>query len=219
MGYGHTKASLNDANNRLSIKSRGDTAPPGGPAGGDIYLIGTSATGAWSGKDGNLAIYNADSSAWEFEAAPPDGLSIYVEDEKEEFAYDGNSLLPTSITADIHASYATDSNPYVVALLGATYASQGTIFFHGSDALGVPAKIFLAYEATASSPAHSIRIYDPVADKVIAEKTGLTTAAAGILDMGTLSNIPTGNAVFHVETKRDAAGSISFQLCNVSIGF
>lgn len=42
------------------------TAPPGSPAPGDCYVVGTSATGAWAGQDGNLAVYEAVSSGWIF---------------------------------------------------------------------------------------------------------------------------------------------------------
>lgn len=40
------------------------TAPPGSPATGLYYLVGTSATGAWSGKDAKVATW--DGVAWQF---------------------------------------------------------------------------------------------------------------------------------------------------------
>lgn len=33
------------------------TAPPGSPVAGDCYIVGTGATGAWAGRDGQVAIY------------------------------------------------------------------------------------------------------------------------------------------------------------------
>jgi fermentation-respiration switch protein FrsA (DUF1100 family) len=40
-------------------------APPGSPADGDRYIVGTG-SGAWSGEDGNLARYVDDGAFWQF---------------------------------------------------------------------------------------------------------------------------------------------------------
>lgn len=44
-----------------------ESDPPGSPANGDIYLVGDSATGAWAGKQNQLATY--DGSTWTFQTA------------------------------------------------------------------------------------------------------------------------------------------------------
>lgn len=51
--------------------------PPGSPADGDTYVVGTSATGAWTGQDGNLAAYRGATSAWVF-FAPQAGPKFKV---------------------------------------------------------------------------------------------------------------------------------------------
>ncbi|HEX7128595.1 MAG TPA: DUF2793 domain-containing protein, partial [Rhodanobacteraceae bacterium] len=38
----------------LSVKDRTTTTPPATPADGDTYIVGASATGAWSGKDNQV---------------------------------------------------------------------------------------------------------------------------------------------------------------------
>lgn len=55
-------------------KSRTLTAPPGSPVNGDVYLVAGAATGAWSGKDGQLAIY---ADGWVFVVVKT-GLILYV---------------------------------------------------------------------------------------------------------------------------------------------
>lgn len=65
---------------QLSVLTVGDTAPPGSPTEGDRHIVGASATGAWSGHDGELAQYI--DSAWSFSDAyialnQDDGL-VYV---------------------------------------------------------------------------------------------------------------------------------------------
>lgn len=48
---------------QLAVEASAATAPPGSPAEGDRYLLGTGATGVWAGHDGELAVY-ADASWW-----------------------------------------------------------------------------------------------------------------------------------------------------------
>jgi Protein of unknown function (DUF2793) len=61
----HNDALLSlDALVQLSVKSTTLTAPPGSPAEGDRYLIGSGATAAWVGKDLNITYYT--SGAWIF---------------------------------------------------------------------------------------------------------------------------------------------------------
>jgi hypothetical protein len=44
--------------------SIGDNTPPGSPSAGDIYVLGTSPTGAWAGRANCIAIYSG--TAWDF---------------------------------------------------------------------------------------------------------------------------------------------------------
>ena len=60
------------------VLDRDLTAPPGGESEGDIYLVADSATGAWSGKDGDLALYY--SGKWFFHTPAAADL-IYLVDE------------------------------------------------------------------------------------------------------------------------------------------
>lgn len=62
----------------LSVKRDDLTTPPASPADGDRYLVASSATGAWAGKDGRIARYSAALSNWEFYTAHA-GWIAYVE--------------------------------------------------------------------------------------------------------------------------------------------
>src|SRR5689334_20234350 len=59
-----------DAVVQLAILDSGLIAPPGSPGEGDRYIVGDSATGAWSGHDGEVAHFL--DGAWDF-AVPEDG--------------------------------------------------------------------------------------------------------------------------------------------------
>jgi hypothetical protein len=80
---------------QCSVKSKTLTAPPGSPANGDAYIVGASATGAWSGHDKAIAIWTTDnpitpSGLWEF-YGPIKGFGAYSEADSSVFFYDGTA--------------------------------------------------------------------------------------------------------------------------------
>jgi hypothetical protein len=77
-----------DALSCARILDRDLSAPPASPADGDTYLVAASATGDWTGQDGNLA-YAIDGD-WRF-YPPYQGLIAYIADEDALFAFDGAS--------------------------------------------------------------------------------------------------------------------------------
>jgi hypothetical protein len=62
-----------------TVISRTTTAAPGSPAEGDAYIVAPAATGAWSGKDGQLACWLG---GWSYRT-PADGWLAYVSDGDE----------------------------------------------------------------------------------------------------------------------------------------
>lgn len=84
--------------------------PPGSPATGDRYWIGSSPTGAWSGHAYQIAVWNG--SSWDFEAITK-GDTAYVGDEGIFYFYDGTSLkkLYTGIGAHADTHKAGGSDP------------------------------------------------------------------------------------------------------------
>lgn len=68
----------------LSIKDRDLTTPPGSPAVGDTYIPAATATGAWAGKEGQVATWSG--TAWIF-GVPRVGWVAYIEDEEKLSAY------------------------------------------------------------------------------------------------------------------------------------
>lgn len=62
-----------------SVLDKDLTEPPGSPSEGDSYYVATAATGAWSGRDGDVAVYGA--RGWTFRTVS-EGHILYVEDEE-----------------------------------------------------------------------------------------------------------------------------------------
>ena len=64
------------------------TAPPGSPANGSMYIVAAGATGAWSGKAGQLAYWLTSTNAWQF-IVPREGFLVHVNGEDDYYKYDG----------------------------------------------------------------------------------------------------------------------------------
>lgn len=62
--------------------------PPSIPSAGVQYIVGTSATGAWSGEDGNIA--RSTGAAWEFVTAA-EGMTVFNKDLGYQVAYKSGS--------------------------------------------------------------------------------------------------------------------------------
>ena len=67
------------------------TSPPGSPSEGDRYIVGSGATGDWSGHDNEIAEWNG--SSWDFGPTLTEGLVVYVKDENDLYVYDGSSWI------------------------------------------------------------------------------------------------------------------------------
>lgn len=75
-----------DALVQLAVADRDLTAPPAGPAEGERHLVAAGATGAWAGRDGEIAEYL--DGAWRFHA-PRAGWTAYVAAEGAAVVFDG----------------------------------------------------------------------------------------------------------------------------------
>jgi hypothetical protein len=102
--------------------------PPGSPAEGDVYVLFTGPTGAWSGHAFEIALYY--NGSWEF-MPPRDGLMAYAKNEDKYYRYktgygweEAFSSTPiATLQFDFFATFipvGTDSNIYF--LLNAPFA-------------------------------------------------------------------------------------------------
>lgn len=73
------------------IEDRDLATPPGSPSDGDAYIVAASPTGDWAGQAGNIAIYDT-TNGWQF-VTPTGGMSLFIHDEKAQFAYSSQESL------------------------------------------------------------------------------------------------------------------------------
>ncbi len=71
----------------------GVTTPPGGPIDGDVYLVGTGATGDWTGQDQAIAYYD---QIWRF-ITPRMGSTIWVHSAGQFYVFDGSVWIAATV--------------------------------------------------------------------------------------------------------------------------
>jgi hypothetical protein len=79
-----------DAIVQASVADRNLSAPPGTPAEGDCYIVAAGATGAWVGREGEIAAYQ--DGTWAF-YAPREGWIAWIADEDLLCAWDGTDWI------------------------------------------------------------------------------------------------------------------------------
>ena len=88
-----------------------------------------------------------------------------------------------------------------------SYQIAKRFIFRGTTEMGVPTNIkAIAWRASGGGSV-SIRIYDVTNVLVICEATGIADAVATIQDMGALSNLPVGEAIWEYQMTVSAGGT------------
>jgi hypothetical protein len=118
-----------DAIVQLAIIDRDLTAPPGTPSDGDRYLVASAATGAWTAKDGKVAVWQ--DGAWAF-LTPREGWLIWVADEDVLLAYNSSSwVAAANAGASVASAHGAATETLIaeeeITLLGASVNSVFSI--------------------------------------------------------------------------------------------
>ena len=112
---------------QLSVRDQYLTAPPGSPADGDRYIVGSGATGDWAGWDLNVALWT--DGAW-LRLPPLTGWRAWVEDEGLLLVYDGAAWIGTTPDALQNLALlglgttADASNPFSAKLNAALWTAK-----------------------------------------------------------------------------------------------
>ena len=91
-----------DALLNTGAKSRTTNTPPVSPVSGDLYIIGSSPTGAWLSQAGNLAYYD---QVWKF-IVPNTGVTLWVNDENLIYTYSSAAWV-AAVSSKINAQSGT----------------------------------------------------------------------------------------------------------------
>ena len=112
-------------------------------------------------------------------------------------------LAAGSTTNDINYAYGTgNSSGFIMA--STSFAVNRTFRFGGTTALGTPSAItIIAFNNNTSSDA---KVYDLTNSLEICT-VNFTNGSFAIIDMGTLSNLPTGEAIWELQTQHTGGGT------------
>ncbi len=91
--------------------------PPGSPAAGDLYIVAAAATGAWSGKSGQVAYYD---QIWRF-IVPKEGMTLWVNDEDKHYIYNGTGWQTALLTFHQSGLIETVANKNYTLILDVPY--------------------------------------------------------------------------------------------------
>jgi hypothetical protein len=86
------------------------------------------------------------------------------------------------------------------------YTTRAGFVFPGTDKIGDISKINAIVFPNGAATGVDMRILDATNALVICEVLNVTTGATTITDMGTISNLPTGEAVFTIQIRRLGPG-------------
>ena len=86
----------------------------------------------------------------------------------------------------------------------ASYVSAGVIAYPGSDVEGAPQKISAVCGKKGGTTTFSVRLYDKTNALVIAKQTNQSNNYPELLDLGAITNVPEGPAIWEVQVKKTA---------------
>jgi hypothetical protein len=101
--------------------------------------------------------------------------------------------------ADIHLSY----NDKILTKL-MSWAVVSDFVFRGTTARGTPSAIKAIAHVGDVAESGQIRIYDYTNSQVICTVTGITSLTKTLYNLGTLSNLPAGEAIFEIQMQTTA---------------
>jgi len=100
----------------------------------------------------------------------------------------------------IEVTMSGNANNYLFAK-SATYAVITRFIFKGTTKLGSPTNIKVIAHVKTAAKTGDVIIYDSTNANAICEVTGISSLVPTIIDLGTLSNLPSGEATFEVQAK------------------
>jgi len=99
-----------------------------------------------------------------------------------------------------------------------SYTNTVLFKYDGSNNVGTINYIEIIAYMDSGITSYSARVYDKTNNQVIAEATGLTNTVEAINDLGTISNVPTDQAIFELQMKRvGGSGNKNVYIESISI--
>lgn len=185
---------------QASVIDKDLTAPPGGESDGDMYIVGTGATGDWTGEDGNIAYYR--SAAYVFYTAF-EGLIAWIRDEDALYAYDGAAWV---LAASGAFSALSDVNISSVAV-------GQMLRWNGTDWVNEDAPYDVGVSRVTGTPIASQAMVDVVLNRTVVFPSGLTGS------VGKAGVAATAQTDFDIQKNLVSVGTMRFAASGTTATF
>lgn len=190
---------------QANVINRTTNTPPGTPANGDTYIVGSSPTGAWTGHANAIAYYttqNLGTAGWDF-WTPANGWLAYSQADSNFYKYNGSS--------------------WVVAFSSGSFTTAGTALFTGGQTINAPTGAGAAFSPGAPNKVICCRLVlvgtytvRSIALRVQSGSGGADFACCAIYDAaGTTKVLDAGTNAFSVNS---GATNTSVSITPVTIG-
>lgn len=103
-------------------------------------------------------------------------------------------------------------NPYN-ATFSSSYTATGYYRFPGTSITGSPSSVKAILSRSSGATSMSCKIYDITNSLAICEKTGVTNTAPAVHNLGNISNLSTGEAIWGIQIKK--TGGDAFETANI----
>ena len=111
------------------------STPPGAPNTGDRYIVASGGTGAWSGKDDNIAEWNG--AAWDFTVAT-ESMACWVSDENFLYVHNGVEWIALGNAVDHGNLIGLGDDDHPQYLLNTGDTGTGVYDFGGASSFEIP---------------------------------------------------------------------------------
>lgn len=115
-----------DALLNTGAKDRDINTPPASPVAGDVYIIGSTPTGAWAGQARNIAYFD---QVWRF-ITPQEGATLWVADEDVLYSFNGTAWTLTTNLSQLQNLSLLGVNTTADATNKLAVASSAALFTH-----------------------------------------------------------------------------------------
>lgn len=193
-----------------SVKDKDVLDPPGSPAAGDRYLIKGVGTGAWAGKDNQLATWTG--AAWEY-TTPIEGMNVWVADEDVGYVYSGTAWATSASHPQQHAITSTADHT--------SAATSGKVL--KADANGLPVNatntdaevadaVTKKHTAGADTTLGAMTADIAMGTHKVAGLAAPSTAGDAIRQTASITEAALGDTITKKATLNAALGTIDFEL-------
>jgi len=181
----HNEAlALLDLMSNMTMEDRDLSAPPGSPALSSLYYVKATASGDWTGHDGEMAVYTV--SGWRFFALS-EGMNFWIKDEDVRVTWNGSAWIEENPAAS-----SAEQEAYGGISAGGG-KSFGTGFTVSPGAVGVYNVTFTLNPAFSSQPA-IIPVIDNPAIPVGAYSVSVATKSTAGFTAHTFATVTGGAA-------------------------